>query len=234
MHKQNEALKKVNSELDRFVYSASHDLRSPLASIMGLVNVARRDKSAEHVDYLGLIEKSVVKLGSFISDIIDFSRNARLDVIAETIEFETMLRDVFEDLRFVEQYEKIQRSILIRTTKGFRSDPKRVRIILSNLVGNAIKHHFPPQRNNPYVSIKVEDDKEGITVTVTDNGPGIEEQYLKDIFKMFFRATNRTPGSGLGLYIVEETVNKLQGKISVTSTWGEGTSFTVRLPNLLN
>ncbi len=232
MHKQNEALKKVNTELDRFVYSASHDLRSPLASIMGLINVARRDTGTEKVDYLGLIEKSVVKLDSFISDIIDFSRNARLDVVAETIDFETMLRDVFEDLRFVEQYEKIQRSVFIHTNKEFRSDPKRVRIILSNLVGNAIKHHFPAQRNNPTVSIKVENNKEGITVTVTDNGPGIEEKYLTDIFKMFFRATNRTPGSGLGLYIVEETVNKLQGNITVSSVLGEGTTFTVKLPDL--
>jgi len=232
MHNQNEALKKVNTELDRFVYSASHDLRSPLASIMGLINVARRDNGADKVDYLGLIEKSVVKLDSFISDIIDFSRNARLDVVAEAIDFETMLRDVFEDLRFVEQYEKIQRSVFIHTTKGFRSDPKRVRIILSNLIGNAIKHHFPAQRNNPNVSVKVEDDKDGITITVADNGPGIEEKYLTDIFKMFFRATNRTPGSGLGLYIVEETVNKLRGSISVSSVLGEGTKFTVKLPDL--
>ena len=189
MRKQNEALKKVNTELDRFVYSASHDLRSPLASIMGLINVAGRTTVPTQVDYLGLIEKSVVKLDSFINDIIDFSRNARLDVVAEPIEFETMRKDVFEDLRFVEQYEKIQRSVFVRTTRSFRSDPKRVRIILSNLVANAIKHHFPAQRNNPFVSIEVVDDKDGIIVTVSDNGPGIEEQYLKDIFKMFFRAT---------------------------------------------
>ena len=107
-----------------------------------------------------------------------------------------------------------------------------MRIILSNLVANAIKHHFPAQRSNPFVSIEVVDDKDGIIVTVSDNGPGIEQQYLKDIFKMFFRATNRTPGSGLGLYIVEETVSKLSGTISVTSTLGEGTTFTLKLPNL--
>ena len=232
MRKQNDALKKVNAELDRFVYSASHDLRSPLASIMGLINVARVDKAANQVDYLGLIEKSVVKLDTFIGDIIDFSRNARLDVVAEPIDFGTMLKDVFEDLHFVEQYEKIQRSVFIRSTKVFRSDPKRVRIVLSNLVANAIKHHFPAQRANPFVSIEVVDDKDGVIVTVSDNGPGIEQQYLKDIFKMFFRATNRSPGSGLGLYIVAETVTKLRGSITVASTPGDGNSFTLKLPNL--
>lgn len=232
MRKQNEALKKVNTELDRFVYSASHDLRSPLASIMGLINVARKDNGAVQVDYLSLIEKSVVKLDSFISDIIDFSRNARLEVVTEPIDFETMLKDVFDDLRFLEQFEKIQRSVFVRTSRKFHSDPKRVRIILSNLIANAIKHHFPAQRNSPGVSITVDDDKTGIIITVTDNGPGIEEKYLNDIFKMFFRATNRTPGSGLGLYIVEETVSKLHGTIAVSSTLGEGTTFTVKLPDL--
>jgi signal transduction histidine kinase len=199
---------------------------------MGLINVARSDTGPASVDYLSLIEKSVVKLDSFINDIIDFSRNARLEVVAEPIDFESMLKDVFEDLRFLEQLDKIQRTVFVGTTKKFRSDPKRLRIIFSNLIANAIKHHFPAQRTNPSVSIKVEDSIEGIIVTVADNGPGIAEKYLKDIFKMFFRATNRTPGSGLGLYIVEETVNKLRGTITVSSVLGEGTTFTVRLPDL--
>jgi signal transduction histidine kinase/ligand-binding sensor domain-containing protein len=232
VQKQNQALQKVNTELDRFVYSASHDLRSPLSSILGLINVARKDENQDKSQYLNMIEKSVVKLDSFIRDIIDFSRNARLEVAVEEIDFAVLLKDIFEDLRFVENYEKIQRTVVIHTAKSFRSDSKRIRVILSNLIANAIKHHFPPQRTNPFVSIEITDDVHGIVITVADNGPGIEEKYLKDIFKMFFRATDRTSGSGLGLYIVEETVARVNGKINVASTWGEGTTFTVKLPDL--
>lgn len=233
VRQQNEALKKVNVELDRFVYSASHDLRSPLSSILGLINVARQDASGDKMAYMNMIEKSVLKLDSFISDIIDFSRNARLEIVTEQIDFNTLLKDVFDDLLFLENYKKIERIISIHSTKIFHGDKKRLRVILSNILANAIKHHYPEQRDKPSIEIEIVDTINGILIRIKDNGPGIEQKYLKDIFKMFFRATSRTSGSGLGLYIVQETVVKLNGTIDVLSKLGEGTTFTVKIPNVL-
>jgi len=233
VRQQNDALMKVNVELDRFVYSASHDLRSPLASILGLINVARQDASGDKMAYMDMIEKSVLKLDSFISDIIDFSRNARLEVVTEQIDFNTLLKDVFDDLLFLENYKKIERIISIHSTKIFHGDKKRLRVILSNILANAIKHHYPEQREKPSIEIEIVDTINGILIRIKDNGPGIEQKYLKDIFKMFFRATSRTSGSGLGLYIVQETVVKLNGTIDVVSKLGEGTTFTVKIPNVL-
>lgn len=230
--KQNEALKKVNTELDRFVYSASHDLRSPLSSILGLINIARMDKEANPMDYFNLIDKSVRKLDSFIRDIIDFSRNARLEIEPNRVEFESLIKDIFEDVHFLENYSKFRQSVLIHTRKDFQSDSKRIRIILSNLISNAIKHHLERENVTPEVTIEIKDSGKGVNITVKDNGPGIEEKHLQNIFKMFFRATDRTPGSGLGLYIVEETVTKLKGTITVSSVIDQGTTFTVFLPNL--
>ena len=229
---QNDALKKVNIELDRFVYSASHDLRSPLSSILGLINVARKDVSGDKMAYMNMIEKSVLKLDSFISDIIDFSRNARIEIVTEQIDFNTLLKDVFDDLLFLENYKKIERIINIKSVKSFHSDKKRLRVILSNILANAIKHHYPEQRDNPFIEIEIVDTITGILIRIKDNGPGIEQKYLKDIFKMFFRATSRTSGSGLGLYIVEETISKLHGSITVNSILGEGTVFTAKLPTV--
>ncbi|MDH4091225.1 MAG: ATP-binding protein [Cyclobacteriaceae bacterium] len=229
--KQNEALKKVNAELDRFVYSASHDLRSPLASILGLINVAREDTQWDKQEYLTLIEKSVKKLDSFIGDIIDFSRNARLEIVPEKIDFETFIKDILEDLRYIENYDKISRTVSVNISTDFYTDRKRLRIVLSNVIANAIKHHLPEPNRDNYFSVTISQDKHLVVIQVTDNGPGISEKYHESIFKMFFRASGRTAGSGLGLYIVKETVNKLGGKITLASRQGEGTTFTISLPS---
>lgn len=229
--KQNEALRKVNAELDRFVYSASHDLRSPLASILGLINVAREDDSWDKHEYLMLIEKSVKKLDSFIGDIIDFSRNARLEVVPEPIEFESFVKDILEDLRYIENFDKIAKRISVNLPSQFNTDSKRLRMVLSNVIANAIKHHSPKVDRENYLSIDVGGDQSQVVIQVADNGPGISKEHQVDIFKMFFRANSRTSGSGLGLYIVQETVNKLGGRIIVASRPGEGTTFTIYIPN---
>jgi signal transduction histidine kinase/ligand-binding sensor domain-containing protein len=230
IRKQNEALKKVNTELDRFVYSASHDLRSPLSSIQGLISLARLEKGNDLTEYLNLIDKSVRKLDFFIRDIIDFSRNARLEIISDRIDFETMIKDIMEDVHFLENYSKIKILVDIHTKNEFRNDSRRVRIILSNLISNAVKHHSVNDRVAE-VSINIHDSATGVNIIIADNGPGIEEKYQQEIFKMFFRATHRTQGSGLGLYIVQETVEKLKGTVTVSSTVNKGTSFTVTLPS---
>lgn len=230
MKRQNDALTKVNTELDRFVYSASHDLRSPLSSLLGLIHVAREDDQWDKQEYLNLMEKSVKRLDMFISDIIDFSRNARLEVVPEKIEFDSLIVEIFEDLRYVDNFEKIEQRVEVQGSQNFYADKKRLRIILTNLIANAIKHHIPESREKPFVSILIKQEGAGVKIRISDNGPGIKPMYLKDIFKMFFRATNRSAGSGLGLYIVQETVHKLAGEIEVESQEGEGTRFEVTLP----
>jgi signal transduction histidine kinase len=232
--RQNEALLKVNAELDRFVYSASHDLRSPLASILGLINVAREDDEWNKEEYLSLIEKSVKKLDSFISDIIDFSRNARLDVVPEKIDFETIINDILDDLRYIENFDRINKSISVELSADFFTDSKRLRMILSNVIANAIKHHLPLSDRENFITIRVWSESSNAVISVQDNGPGISKEHHENIFKMFFRASSRTSGSGLGLYIVQETIYKLGGKITVASNQGDGTTFTITLPNLIS
>lgn len=227
---QNAALKKVNSELDRFVYSASHDLRSPLASIMGLINVARLDPKPDKTEYLNMIEKSVVKLDSFIADIIDFSRNARLEVAHEKVDLNKIYHDILEDLKFMDQFSEIDKQFDNQLTRDFYSDSKRIRVIMANLIANAIKHHMPKQIQQPFLRVEVADSDGGVQIRIKDNGPGIDEKFQRDIFKMFFRATNRNPGSGLGLYIVEETVNRLGGHVQMKSKPNLGSEFIVTLP----
>jgi signal transduction histidine kinase/ligand-binding sensor domain-containing protein len=232
INRQNIKLTKVNAELDRFVYSASHELRSPLTSVLGLVRLARTEESGNINEYLDHIESSVMRLDSFIKDIIDYSRNTRLENFRKKIDFDAMIRGILEDISYSKNFTKISTSFENKLSSDFYSDDKRLKIAFSNLINNAVKHHDPSRVENPYVNIILTSSDVGIIVEITDNGPGIEKEYQDDIFKMFFRATVRSEGSGLGLYIVHEIIQRVSGTIELSSTFGVGTSFILKLPNL--
>lgn len=231
VEKSNRELRKVNSELDKFVYSASHDLRAPLASILGVVAIARLDEGKEIEHHLSLIEKSIKKLDGFINDIIDFSRNARLEIVQEEIAFEELIHDVMDELKYLDEPNRISRIITVTGQGSFFSDPRRLKIILSNLIANAFKYHLP-KKENPFIEIKVERSTEKAKIMVIDNGSGIPAEQLDKIFNMFFRGNVASKGSGLGLYIVKETVEKIEGAITVVSAPGNGSTFTISLPSL--
>lgn len=229
--KRNEELIKVNTELDRFVYSASHDLRAPLTSILGLVTLARMDKETPTDSYLKRIEISIHKMDAFIRDIIDFSRNARVEITTEVIDFQKLIEDVVDNLKYLNEGNQIERTITVNGTEPFRTDRKRLAIILNNLISNAFKY-YNPENEKPFIIIQVHHTKSHCSITIADNGIGIPAAHLGHIFKMFYRAHEESKGSGLGLYIVKETIDKLNGKIQVQSTVGKGTTFEIQLPNL--
>lgn len=232
IERRNRELRKVNSELDRFVYSASHDLRAPLTSILGLVNVFRLDSSSENKSmYLDKIEQSVRKLDSFIHDIIDFSRNARLEIATSKIDFEKMFHDIVEDLKYLDRDNRIERRIIITGTGEFFTDPKRLRVVLSNLLSNAFRYHNLSQ-SLPFIEMEVEILPHEALIKVKDNGKGISPEHIDHIFKMFYRADEDSKGSGLGLYIVKETLEKIKGYITVDSVLHQGTTFELRLPSI--
>ncbi len=230
VEKRNAELRKLNSELDSFVYSTSHDLRAPLASILGLVNLSRMEtQNKDH--YINLIEKSVKKLDLFINEIIDYSRNARLELTVTVIDFEYLLSEIFDNLEYLEEKKHIKKSINVSGKIPLYSDKVRLGIILSNLIANALKY-YNPNNPSPYVLIQVTTGKAGATIKVTDNGIGIAEEPKKNIFRMFYRASDKSSGSGLGLYIVKEALEKLGGTIKVSSKLGIGSTFEIVLPSL--
>jgi signal transduction histidine kinase/ligand-binding sensor domain-containing protein len=227
----NRELQKLNSELDKFVYSASHDLRAPLASVLGVVNVARLDKSEEQREnYLSLIEKSIKKLDGFISDIINFSRNARLEVVYSQVDFEKIVNEIMDDLKYLDEDSRITRKISTIGSGRFYTDTVRLKIILSNLISNAIKY-YNPYTKSPFIEVKIKYNSNVAIIKVIDNGLGIPEQHVPNIFKMFYRANENSKGSGIGLYIVKETVEKIKGVIEVRSKLGEGTEFEITIPS---
>ncbi|MDF9801155.1 PAS domain S-box-containing protein [Catalinimonas alkaloidigena] len=232
LQKNNEELRKTNTELDYFVYSTSHNLRAPLTSVMGIVDVLRDARSeAEKGQFIDLIRKSIYKLDETIQEINDYSKNSRVEVQKVPIDFRQMINTIAESLSFMDNARKVKLDLKYPEELEFYSDTGRLKIIFNNLLSNAIKYSNPAEED-PIISVNVESLEEGVLIEIKDNGIGIKKEYLDKIFNMFFRATNRSSGSGLGLYIVKEAVEKLGGDINVKSAPGKGTDFKIQLPNL--
>jgi ligand-binding sensor domain-containing protein/signal transduction histidine kinase len=232
IEQKNEELLKVNTELDRFVYSASHDLRAPLTSVLGLVKLTRIDPDPQNkVQYLDMVEKSIYKLDGFIHDIINYSRNARTEIESRRVDFNALIEDIMESLKYQDRSAMIRKEVHISGTGEFFTDWKRLEIVLFNLISNAIKYHNADQED-PYIKVTVQFNQYFATVEVADNGKGIEKEHVENIFKMFYRADESSTGSGLGLFIARETIEKIKGTLTVRSTFGKGSTFSIRIPSL--
>jgi ligand-binding sensor domain-containing protein/signal transduction histidine kinase len=229
---KNRELHKLNSELDSFVYSVSHDLRAPLSSILGLISVSKIDTNRKNLpEYLNKIESSVHKLDAFIKDIISYSRNVRTSVDVEAVNIKSLIEDVFENLAYMNTDNVISISLDISDDLTVRTDRTRLQVILSNVISNGFRY-FKPYINDPFINVRANLLTQGIMIQVEDNGVGIKSDQLSKIFDMFYRASENSNGSGLGLYIARESVLKLEGSIKVESEYERGTKFTVVIPNL--
>ncbi len=232
--KSNDELKKSNKELDSFVYSVSHDLRAPLSSMLGVVGLCEMGTLDPFMlKNVTLLKTSIKKLDGFIMDILDYSRNSRLEVESQEIHFTDLLTDISGNLKFMGADD--QRTVDIRTTirngVAFYSDKSRIGIILNNLISNSIRYQNP-QAADPYVEVNVDVSESAADIRVKDNGIGIDKENQAKVFNMFYRVSSKSIGSGLGLYIVKEAVEKLQGAIELRSEPGKGCEFSIHLPNL--
>lgn len=227
---KNVQLTKLNEELDRFVYSVSHDLRSPLSSILGLTNLSKYATSEEELRrYIDMIQERIKAQDSFIKDIIEYSRNARTEVQNEWVNLPALSYELIESLKFNDGASKIRMEVEIADDFIFKSDKNRWKTVLSNLLGNAIKYH-DRTKSNPFVKLSASRDANRVIYRVEDNGVGIETEHQERIFDMFYRATDTSTGSGLGLFITNEAVRKLGGSIALTSQLGVGSTFEITIP----
>lgn len=231
IEKQNE-LEKAYVELDKFVYSASHDLRSPLMSILGIIKLAKLEQDHSQTEqYFGMIEDSVHRLDEFIKNIISYYKNSRIENDVTQVDLRKLVAEIVESNRYQEMATGIHFDLRVEDTEPFYTDALKLNIIFSNLVSNAIKYQDPVKSNKSIVvSIVVQNNV--AKIEIGDNGIGIAHQEQDNIFKMFFRATNHNFGSGLGLYIVKDAVTRLNGKIMVDSEVGRGTTFKIEIPSL--
>lgn len=228
---KNEELQKAYNELDKFSYSVTHDMRGPLLSILGAVDLARHiDDINEIKEILGMMEKSVQKLDDFIRSIHEYYSLKRGELDITDIDFNALVKDLIDMYEITERMNQVHFTTGVAQTETFRSDLMYIKIILNNLLSNAFKYQRK-DISDRFVDLKIESCKGSIVITVSDNGIGIHENYIQDIFKMFYRATSESVGSGFGLYNVKDALTKLNGEIHVDSKPNEGTRFKVIIPS---
>ncbi len=225
-----EELKVRNAELDNFVYKVSHDLRAPLSSVLGLVNLATLEGNDDSLaDYIKIIGQKIKQLDNFISDVLSHSKNLKLDVKIEKIDLQLLIENSFKDLDYLKGADTIIKHLDI-SSEAFFSDKWRIGEIIRNLISNSIKYR-DFEKPSAEISIKVQTNSDRAIIIFSDNGIGISVADQNKIFDMFYRASVQSDGSGLGLYIVKNAIEKIGGLLKVTSQLGKGTTFELKLPN---
>ncbi|WP_338768998.1 HAMP domain-containing sensor histidine kinase [Bernardetia sp. ABR2-2B] len=229
---KNTELSKTNKELDNFVYSVSHDLRAPISSVLGLIAISKLEKDPQQlIHYENLKEKSLLKLDSFIKDILDFSRNSRIEIKPQKINWQDYLTELTKEFEYLPEAKDIEVEINIKQEVDFYADKYRTGIVFNNIISNAFRYS-DKQKEFRFIKIFGNTYKEKVCITIQDNGIGIKEEHQKKIFDMFYRASEDSKGSGLGLYILKETLEKINGWVKVESEVGKGSLFYIEIPNL--
>ncbi|GAA5036511.1 hypothetical protein GCM10011506_30320 [Marivirga lumbricoides] len=220
-------LEKTNRELDSFLYSTSHDLRAPVASLLGLINIARHDvKEESGKKYIDMMEDRVRKLDDIFSDILNYSRNIKTEIHLKTFRLGEMIEDVIADLKFNQGADSIRLDYDEQIHHVLRTDYYQLKVVISNLLSNAVKYH-DATKPDQYIAIRFERMDRNIQISVEDNGKGIAKESQHKVFDMFYRATSEAEGSGLGLFIVKQALEKINADILLKSELGRGSTFKV-------
>ncbi len=227
---KNKELQSAYDELGKFAYSITHDVRGPLLSVIGALDLAKGiDDMNELRELLAMMAEAVTKLDEYIKNTHEYYKLKRGMLQFTEIDFNKLLADIAALFRITGRNNNIRFTSAVIQKETFYSDEISIKMILNNLLSNAFNY----QRKNAEgkfvdVLIEVVDDK--VEITVKDNGIGIHDDYINNIFTMFYRATSEETGSGLGLYNVKDAVKRLNGDIDVNSKLEEGTTFKVTIP----
>jgi PAS domain S-box-containing protein len=226
-----ERLKVINRELDTFVYRASHDLKGPLASMLGLLNIATGELAgnATAERYLGLMDRAANRLDRILVDLIEATQVKQGVIEYAEITVKAFAQQCIENLNGRPNFDKVTFSLDIDPALKINTDKKLFQSIVQNYIDNTIKYR-DPQKAPCTAHISIRQDGDQLLIAVKDNGIGVADDVRGRVFDMFFRGTKEATGSGLGLYIVQQSAEKLGGSVWLESIPGTGSTFFAALP----
>jgi len=224
---RNEDLKSLNEDLDSLVYSVAHDMRGPLATLQSLLELKVDDGS--ELSAPEMQKALILRMESYIQDVVNFSKNKRIEIEKSPVALKALVEGIRSELMHYEKAEEVELKINVSEGQMVMSDEYRLKVILYNLIANAI-NYADFNKNQAWIELNFEENDEMFRIEVKDNGQGIPEEYQEKIFQMFFRTSNDSNGSGLGLFLVKESAKKLNALVKLQSSVGEGSSFSIEFP----
>ena len=224
--------KRKDEEVNYFVFKASHDIKGPLVSLKGLVDIVKDslDDQDRLRDMVSLIDQSVLSLENTLNDMIEYKKVDSSELRDSLIDFDALLNEIVSSVSNLPESNDLSITMEVDQSIDFKNDREVIRSIAANIIINAIKYRKPTATNSTVkISLKVYE--ENAILVVKDNGVGMSEGVLENAFSMFYRGHKGVNGSGLGLYIVKKGLERIGGTIEVESILAEGSTFTVEFPN---
>ncbi len=234
LHLANESLHLANKELDLFIYRASHDLKGPIATVLGLSLLAKiEEKAGENVvDYIDKIENIAAKMDKTLVKLSLINTINQENLLIEPIKISQIIQKTFDRFAELSQVCAVELLCDCSETISVISAPELLSMVFDNVIENGIFYRSNGRNGKPFVKITAETGGENLLIRVLDNGIGIEAQYHELIFDMFFRGSEASKGNGLGLYVARKAVEKIGGRIGVESEPNKGTTFMISLPTI--
>lgn len=232
LKKAREDLEERNQQMDMFLYKATHDLKGPLASVKGILTLALQYCEQDTVrKYVDMAVSCTDRLDNAVIDLLKVARMNNESLSVEEVSLKHVVSDIIESLDHLEERKGVHIETEINYDRPFFTDRVSLNSILQNLILNSLKYKRE-EASPSWVRVMITEKKQGILIEVTDNGEGIRDDVKEKVFQMFYRGNKKSKGTGLGLYIVKHSVEKMKGKVSLESEAGTGTSFRLYLPDL--
>ena len=227
---QIQKMKLVNERLNTALLRIVHDIQSPVTSIEGLVGLTKMNDENHPVSpYFELIENSIANLKEYIQKTLEMSA---IGVVVETINFNHLISDFFDSIKYMSIIKNIDIQINIQQTVDFYSDKTELMTIISNIVNNCLKY-YDIDKEKKYINIMLEVNEFEACIVINDNGIGMDKKTISRIFDLNFQGNKKVrSGSGIGLHLVQKSIQTIGGGIKVNSTLGVGTQFNIIIPSM--
>lgn len=232
VHERTEKLEVALNELDTFLYRSSHDMRRPLSTLLGLENIAKLETTDKNVlSLFEMVAETARQMDGMLLKLQMTYELDRADGEWRNVKLDELLKDLAAKIQ--KRLPAGNATIEVDAhTASLHSNPQLLTIIFTNILENAINFRQPKLNGKVEINIHVFDSKQQIQVVISDNGMGIDQDYLPKIFEQYFKGTEISKGNGLGLFLVKKAIEKLKGKIEVKSELDMGTTFIITLPHL--
>ena len=221
----------INGLVERFIYSCSHELKSPIASMQGLLEIMKyHPLHSETATCIDLMTTCTERMNNLIHSLEEYMLNAKREVYLENVRGEELIHGVLDRFQETLQKQHIKVKTVIQQTSAWITDSHRVDLVLKNLIANAVTFQ-DPHKHEKKIVVRLNVTPNNSMLEVSDNGVGIPNDSQKKIFELFYRGHDQSEGSGLGLFLVQNIASKMHAKVSLKSTENLGTSFKVKTPN---